>query len=116
MIKKFSAFVSIRAIILTYAYGTSKVLAIKKPSFIGSFMYTCEHYPFYALSKSQTSGKGACDLGEGVPSSTLSTKAFPPCTASRQKFQDPPLNSFDVARKSDKSMQAGSKAPRAFSS
>ena len=55
--EKCTAFVSVRAIILTYAYDTSKVLAIKKPSFIGSFMYM-RTLSFYALSKSNTSGKG----------------------------------------------------------
>ena len=54
---KCTAFVSVRAIILAYAYGTSKVLAIKKPSFIGFFII-CVHYPVYALSESHTSGKG----------------------------------------------------------
>ena len=53
----------VRAIILTYSYGTSKVLAIKKPSFTSLVpSCICEHYHFYAFCE--------CDLGEGVPSST----------------------------------------------
>ena len=82
---------SVRAIILTYAYGTSKVLAIKsQASLVPSCI--CEHYPFMHYPSHIPRGKGAYDFGEGVPSSTLSTKAWSPFPASRQKFQDPPLN------------------------
>ena len=85
-----------------HTFGTSKVLAIKKSSFIVIFfMHYLSHIPL---------GKGACDLGEGVPSNTLSTKAWSPSPAPRQKFQDPPLNiAFDVARKV---MKACKLAPR----
>ena len=52
------------------------------------------HYPSHIPL-----GKGACDFGEEVPSSTLSTKTWSPFQASRKKNQDPPVISFDVARK-----------------
>ena len=66
-----------------HAYGISKVLAIKKPSFI--FIGSVHVYANIILCKHYLShihrGKDACDLGEGVPSSTLSTKAWSPSPA-----------------------------------
>ena len=53
----------------------------------------CEHYPFMHYPSHIPRGKGESDFGEGVSSSTHSTKAWSPFSASRQKFQDPPLNS-----------------------
>ena len=44
-------------------------------------------------------GKGACDLGEGVPSSTLSTKALSPPPHPDKNFRIRSGIAFDVARK-----------------
>ena len=49
-----------------YAYGASKVLAIKsQASLVPSCI--CEHYPFMHYLSHLPRGKDACDLGEGVP-------------------------------------------------